>query len=169
MSNPFIGEINMFGGNFAPRGHALCDGQLLAISQNTALFSILGTIYGGDGRTTFGLPEMRGRIPIGTGSGPGLSPRTIGQRSGAESVTLTTNELPSHTHTMQGSTQTANIDIPTNAVPAITADASYKSMGVTATMKPTTAAGSSSPHNNLMPFQCINYIIALVGTFPSRN
>ncbi|MBD3756388.1 MAG: phage tail protein, partial [Gammaproteobacteria bacterium] len=98
MSEPFVGEIRMFAGNFAPRGWAFCDGQLLAVSQNDALFSLLGTIYGGDGRTTFGLPDMRGRIPVHQGSGPGLSPRRLGSKSGAETETLTVNQMPSHTH-----------------------------------------------------------------------
>jgi microcystin-dependent protein len=98
MSKPFVGQIRMFAGNFAPRGNALCDGQLLAVSQNNALFSLLGTIYGGDGRTTFGLPDMRGRVPIHWGNGSGLSARSIGQRSGKENVTLTANELPQHNH-----------------------------------------------------------------------
>ena len=104
MSQPFVGEIKMFGGTFAPRSYALCDGQLLAISQNSALFALLGTLYGGDGRTTFGLPDLRGRVPIHTGSGPGLTPRAMASRSGAENATVSVNTLPSHTHMMQGST-----------------------------------------------------------------
>ncbi|HZD04287.1 MAG TPA: tail fiber protein, partial [Longimicrobiales bacterium] len=104
MSEPFVGEIRMFAGNFAPRGWAFCDGQLLAVSQNDALFSLLGTIYGGDGRTTFGLPDCRGRIPLHAGSGPGLTPRALGSKGGAGKVTLTVNQLPSHTHPLQGST-----------------------------------------------------------------
>ena len=107
MSEPFIGEIRMFAGSFAPRGWALCDGQLLAVSQNDALFSLLGTIYGGDGRTTFGLPDMRGRIPIHFGSGPGLTPRTLGNKFGSEHETLITNQLPSHSHTLQANSQQA--------------------------------------------------------------
>ena len=104
MSEPFVGEVRMFAGNFAPRGWAFCDGQLLAVSQNDALFSLLGTIYGGDGRTTFGLPDMRGRVAIHAGSGPGLSPRRLGAKAGSEKETLTVNQMPSHTHAWQGST-----------------------------------------------------------------
>ena len=99
MSDPFIAEIIMFGGNFAPRGWAFCDGQLLSISSNSALFSILGTTYGGDGRTTFGLPDLRGRVAMHPGSGPGLTQRRLGEKSGMETVTLTTNQIPSHNHT----------------------------------------------------------------------
>ena len=104
MSEPFVGEIRMFAGNFAPRGWAFCDGQLLAVSQNDALFSLLGTIYGGDGRTTFGLPDMRGRIPIHAGHGPGLSERRLGAKGGAEQVTLTVNQMPSHGHPARADT-----------------------------------------------------------------
>ncbi len=111
--DPFIGEIIMFGGNFAPRSWAFCDGQLLAISQYNALFSLFGTIYGGDGRTTFGLPDLRGRIPVHQGSGPGLTPRQIGTRSGSEQVTLTPQDLPSHTHAWKASSAGA-----TNRTPA---------------------------------------------------
>ena len=105
MSEPFIGEIRIFGFNFAPRGWALCDGQLLPISQNSALFSLLGTIYGGDGRTTFALPDLRGRAALHEGTGPGLSPRQLGQRSGSETNTLTVNQLPPHTHQARADTQ----------------------------------------------------------------
>ncbi|MEQ9567295.1 MAG: tail fiber protein, partial [Pseudomonadales bacterium] len=104
MSEPFVGEIRMFAGNFAPRGWAYCDGQLLAVSQNDALFSLLGTIYGGDGRTTFGLPDMRGRIPLHAGTGPGLSPRRLGSKSGSEKETLTVNQLASHSHGFNANT-----------------------------------------------------------------
>jgi len=124
MSDPFVGEIRMFAGNFAPRGWALCDGQLIAVSQNDALFSLLGTIYGGDGRTTFGLPDMRGRIPVNRGSGPGLTPRNIGSRTGDERVTLTTPELASHNHRFQASTNTADTGYPAANVVADTNDTS---------------------------------------------
>ena len=116
MSEPFIGDIRMFAGNFAPRNYALCDGQLVAISQNNALFSLLGTMYGGDGRTTFGLPEMRGRIPVHAGQGPGLSPRTWGQKAGTENVTITVNQLPSHTHDLKGTTATATFGVSVQGV-----------------------------------------------------
>ncbi len=112
MSEPFVGEIRMFAGNFAPRGWAFCDGQLLAVSQNDALFSLLATVYGGDGRTTFGLPDLRGRIPIHAGTGPGLSPRRLGAKFGTEEETLTVNQLPSHSHTLQVSTAAATQNSP---------------------------------------------------------
>ena len=169
MSEPFIGEIKMFGGNFAPRSYALCDGQLLSINQNQALFAILGTIYGGDGRSTFALPDLRGRIPIGAGQGPGLPNHPQGQQSGEENVTMAANQLPLHNHTMMGSTQAANIDVPTNAVPAITGGDSYNDGGVPVSMLETTTTGGGQSHANLMPFNSVNYIIALFGLFPSRN
>ena len=147
MSEPFVGEIRMFAGNFAPRGWAFCDGQLLAVSQNDALFSLLGTIYGGDGRTTFGLPDLRGRIPIHMGHGPGLSERRLGAKGGEEKVTLTVNQLPSH-----GADSYIN-DTPIQ---------SMASSSVTHT-------GGSRSHTNLMPFLCIHFIIALVGIYPSRH
>lgn len=172
MSDPFVGEIRMFAGNFAPRGWAYCDGQLLAVSQNDALFSLLGTIYGGDGRTTFGLPDMRGRIPLHTGAGAGLSPRTIGGRGGTENVTLNTRNLPNHSHTLQATTDAASSADPSGNVLADTADnhiyntdAPDKAMDTSALAN----VGGSQSHNNVMPFQCINYIIALVGVYPSRH
>ncbi len=173
MSEPFVGEIRMFAGNFAPRGWAFCDGQLLAVSQNDALFSLLGTIYGGDGRTTFGLPDLRGRLPIHAGQGPGLSNRRLGARGGAENVTLTVNQLASHSHgvsavntpateTAPGANETLaqsqgyDLYVPTGGQTAM-ASANVSSVG-----------GSRS-HTNLMPFLCIHFIIALVGIYPSRH
>jgi microcystin-dependent protein len=117
MSEPYVGEIRMFAGNFAPRGWAFCDGQLLAVAQNDALFSLLGTIYGGDGRTTFGLPDLRGRVPIHAGSGPGLSPRRLGEKGGQEDVTLSLNELPQHDHMLIGSNTDASTDEPAGLMP----------------------------------------------------
>jgi len=173
MSDPFIGEIRMFAGNFAPRSWAFCDGQLLAVSQNDALFSLLGTIYGGDGRTTFGLPEMRGRIPIHAGTGPGLNQRRLGAKSGAERVTVTANQLPTHSHAFQATSSSANVNAPAGALLAQTQADIYLdnlddgSASLAATS--VSSAGGSQPHNNLMPFQCVNFIIALFGTYPSRN
>jgi microcystin-dependent protein len=172
MSDPYIGEIRMFGGNFAPRNWALCDGQLIAISSNSALFSLLGTIYGGDGRTTFALPDMRGRLAIHQGTGPGLSNRRIGNRAGQETVTLTANTVGSHTHNLNVS---SSIGTTTNG--------SSSFVGVSSTMRfyrpvagntnlsvPTISpVGNSQAHANTMPFQCVNFIIALQGVFPSRN
>ena len=174
MSEPFVGEIRMFAGNFAPRGWAFCDGQLLAVSQNDALFSLLGTIYGGDGRTTFGLPDLRGRIPIHAGSGPGLSPRRLGSKGGAEKVTLTVNQLPSHNHgRLKGSSDNATDPNPdgnylatstvlTPYFVSTSPDENFASSAIS-------AVGGSRSHTNLMPFLCIHFIIALFGIYPSRH
>lgn len=173
MSEPFVGEIRMFAGNFAPRGWAFCDGQLLAISQNDALFSLLGTIYGGDGRTTYGIPDLRGRIPIHAGSGPGLSPRRLGAKAGVEKVTLTVNQLTSHTHAANGSTAVANETDPAND--RVTGQTGtfdlYQSGSPSAAMasQAITGVGGSQSHTNLMPALCIHFIIALVGIYPSRH
>ncbi len=172
MSEPFVGEIRMFAGNFAPRGWAFCDGQLLAVSQNDALFSLLGTIYGGDGRTTFGLPDMRGRIPLHAGSGPGLSPRRLGAKAGAENVTLTVNQLPSHSHTWRASNALATQLTPVGNVMAQSiADVYREDLDNPGNMSTSVVSnvGGSRSHTNLMPFLCINYIIALVGIYPSRH
>lgn len=172
MSEPFVGEIRMFAGNFAPRGWAFCDGQLLAVSQNDALFSLLGTIYGGDGRTTFGLPDLRGRIPIHAGHGPGLSERRLGAKGGAEKVTLTTNQLPSHTHAMQASADGATTPNPQDAVlsEALTSTPYIQDVEtVSLASSSITNVGGSRSHTNLMPFLCIHFIIALVGIYPSRH
>lgn len=172
MSEPFVGEIRMFAGNFAPRGWAYCDGQLLAVSSNDALFSLLGTIYGGDGRTTFGLPDLRGRVPIHAGSGPGLSPRTLGAKSGSENETLTINQLTSHTHPMQASSNLGSTPGPAAKVPATaTAIDAYidEAQGQTLAANAVTAVGGSGSHTNLQPFLCLNFIIALFGTYPSRS
>lgn len=180
MSEPFIGEIKMFGGNFAPRGYALCDGQLLPIAQNTALFSLLGTTYGGDGRTTFGLPDLRGRAPMHPGSGPGLSFRRLGDKGGSENVSLTTAQLPSHNHTATGTIKAKNgqpdESNPGGGVPstlsggtegyAETDNTSMLAGGVDVTVNNN---GGNQPHNNMQPFQCVNFIIALQGIFPSRS
>lgn len=179
---PFIGQIMMFGGNFAPRGWALCDGQLLAISQNSALFSILGTTYGGDGRTTFGLPDLRGRVPLHPGSGPGLSPRQLGQKGGTEDTTLSVGQLPAHGHTVAvpGTSAAGNTASPADAqMAAIQAgkgkkvpESPYNQGGpADAGMLPfqTGDTGSNAAHDNMPPFQGVNFIIALVGIYPSRN
>ncbi|MCF7733198.1 MAG: tail fiber protein [Akkermansiaceae bacterium] len=174
MSEPFIGEIRMFAGTFAPRGHALCDGQLLAISQNDALFSLFGTIYGGDGRTTFGLPDLRGRLPLHLGAAPGLSARPIGQKSGTEQVTLTTAQLPAHTHALPADTRAAADGSPGGAAPAQSTVAAYLSSPPPTSTKPLAAGsitnvGGSQPHDNMMPYQCITFIVALTGIYPSRS
>ena len=171
MSEPYIGEIKMFAGNFAPRGWALCDGALLAVSSNDALFSLLGTIYGGDGRTTFGLPELRGRIPIHMGSGPGLSSRAWGQKSGSESVTVTAAQLPVHQHAPLSITEPANTTNPAGALPAQAASATFRTSGSLAAMASGSVGntGGSQAHPNVQPFLCVNFIIALTGVYPSRN
>jgi len=172
MSEPFVGEIRMFAGNFAPRGWAFCDGQLLAVSQNDALFSLLGTIYGGDGRTTFGLPDLRGRIPIHAGHGPGLSERRLGAKGGEEKVTLTVNQLPSHSHKISQSSTAATGNSPTDAqigdspsIDIYTESAPSVNLASSAI----TNTGGSRSHTNLLPFLCIHFIIALVGIYPSRH
>ena len=171
MSEPFIGEIRMFGGNFAPRGWAFCDGQLVSISSNDALFALLGTIYGGDGRTTFGLPDLRGRIPIHQGQGPGLTNRPIGQKSGVERAGVNVNQLPVHSHPMQASSDPADDVAPGGKVLATSASDIYveDNPDVAMSAAAVTSVGGSNTHNNVMPFRCIHYIIALTGVFPSRN
>jgi microcystin-dependent protein len=172
MSEPFVGEIKMFAGNFAPRSYAFCDGQLLAISQNDTLFSLLGTIYGGDGRTTFGLPDMRGRVPIHHGSGPGLSPRNLGSKSGTERVILNVDELPSHTHPMEVSSDVSNSPNPGSNVTARPSSVDlYIAADPDTNLAPAaiTSLGESHPHDNVMPFLAIHFIIALFGIYPSRS
>lgn len=171
MSEPFVGEIRMFAGNFAPRGWAFCDGQLLAVSQNDALFSLLGTIYGGDGRTTFGLPDLRGRIPIHAGHGPGLSNRRLGAKAGSENVTLTVNQMPSHTHPMQATTNPASRTSPEGALPARSGLDAFRVLGTPSqNLAPSiTNTGGSRSHTNLMPYLCVHFIIALFGIYPSRH
>jgi microcystin-dependent protein len=192
MSTPFLGQIALFGFGFAPRGWALCQGQILSIAQNTALFALLGTTYGGNGQTTFGLPDLRGRVANGQGQGPGLSNYVLGEVSGSENMTLTQSQMPVHTHTitLNGLGATANVkDAPGNQrtpvgnVPAIEAagvTATYSSAGapftamapgaITVTGTATAAtAGSSVPFSMLNPFVTLNYCIALEGIFPSRN
>ncbi len=171
MSEPFIAQIVMFGGNFAPRSWALCDGQLLAIIQNNALFSILGTTYGGDGRTTFALPDMRGRLPMNQGNGPGLSNRLLGVRLGSEKVTLLTTQIPPHKHVLQGSTAVASTNAPVGNVTADAEQVIYSDDAPTDAMstKAIGNAGGNQGHENIMPSAVVNFIIALTGVFPSRN
>lgn len=177
----FIGEIRIFAGYFAPRYWAFCDGQLLPISQNTALFSLLGTTYGGNGQTNFALPNLNGRTPIGYGQGPGLSLRDLGESGGSDNVTLVTSELPSHQHSMitsgsvslPASSVAGNSDSPVNTNAANVTNAYSASAG--SNMKTTdytielSATGSSQPHNNLQPYVVVRYIIALQGIYPPRQ
>lgn len=175
MSEPFVGEIRMFAGNFAPLGWAYCDGQLLAVSQNDALFSLFGTMYGGDGRSTFGLPDLRGRIPVHAGSGPGLSARQLGSKYGSEKVTLTKNQLPSHDHTpLKASLAQATSTDPTGRS---TGQADKFTYRPTSNFPPnqamssesTSKIGGSLSHTNLQPYLCIHFIVALYGIYPSRH
>ncbi len=171
-ANPFIGQIIMFGGNFAPRDWALCNGQLLSIASNTALFSILGTTFGGDGRTTFALPDLRGRVPVHSGSstGPGLSPRPLGQKAGSETVTLTADQIPPHSHQLRANSGRADSTDPSNATIAKANEDTYNSGNSDVMMKGNTAnTGGGQAHNNMQPYQCVNFIIALVGVYPSRS
>jgi microcystin-dependent protein len=173
MSEPFVGEIRIFAGNFAPKDWAFCDGQLLPVSQHTALFSILGTTYGGDGRTTFALPDLQGRVPMHAGRGPGLTNRRLGQRGGVETVTLTQNQTPQHAHTLQVLTDPATLNTP-NASRALARSRggfAYQSgAGTEATLDPQAVAnaGGGQAHNNAQPYLVLNFIIALQGLFPSR-
>ena len=173
---PFIAEIRMFAGNFAPRGWAFCDGQLLPISENQALFSLVGTIYGGDGRTTFALPDLRGRAPVHAGQGPGLTNRRLGENGGAEAVFLTINEMPSHNHhaISNADSTVATSDKPTDALPARNAGATPQyGENANSTLNANSISigqtGGNQPHPNMQPFLTINYIIALQGIYPSRN
>lgn len=173
----FIGEIRLFAGNFAPRSWAFCDGQLLPISQNTALFSILGTTYGGDGRTTFGLPDLRGRVPLGARTGPGLTNRVLGSRGGTQTETLTVAQIPSHTHsaTAHAYNTEGNQSTPTNNFPAKSGsgDPDYDNGTANTTLNSGAVTigntGGGSVHNNMQPFLTLNYIICTSGIFPSRN
>lgn len=171
MSEPFVGEIQMFGGNFAPRGWALCNGQLLLISQYEPLFALIGTTYGGDGESTFALPDLRGRVPVGVGTGPGLSPVGWGAKAGTETVTLTPAEIPSHSHALFADPAMAtNTTDPQGAMLADTgADAVYGPPTPAANMDAASidAAGGNQAHENVAPSITVNFIIALLGIFPS--
>lgn len=170
-AEPFIGTIKYVGFTFAPRGWALCDGQLLAISQNDALFALVGTTYGGDGRTTFGLPDMRGRLPVHQGTGPGLSPRVIGQRAGTEQVTLNANQI-GHSHALRGTTGAGNQTDPTgNTLAQDGVDTTYRNEapGVAMHAGSIGPAGGGQAHENRPPSLGVNCIISLVGLFPSRG
>jgi len=169
MSEPFIGEIKLFAGTFAPRGWAFCAGQILSIAQNTALFSLLGTTYGGNGQTTFALPDLRGRVPVHDGP-----TTTLGEVAGLEQVTLLQNQLPAHSHALMASALPANSGVPTGRGVADTSGNGaliYAAGGAAAAMSPAAIepVGQSLPHENRMPYLAMNYIIAVEGIFPSRN
>ena len=172
MSEPFIAEIRIFAGNFAPRGWAFCNGQLLPIAQNTSLFSLIGTTYGGDGRTTTALPNLKGRIPMHPGRGPGLTSRRLGQRGGVEMVSLTEAQMPNHTHTAHGDQSPANQRNPENHIPAAGGGRGtvlYADPNNLQSFRKLSSTGGSQSHNNMQPFLVMNFIIALVGLYPSRG
>jgi microcystin-dependent protein len=174
MAEPFLGEIRMFAGNFAPAGWFLCNGQLLPISQFTALFSILGTTYGGNGTSNFALPDFQGRVPIHMGQGPGLSSYIEGQSGGVETVTLTQAQMPSHNHVANCHSEAGNSKDPTNNVwskDAGVSSAVFSSATPDGTMNPNsiTASGGNQGHFNIQPYLVVNFIIAFEGIYPSRN
>lgn len=176
MVEPYIGEIRMFGGNFAPLHWTLCAGTLLPVTGNEALFSVLSNNFGGDGRSNFALPDLRGRIPIHQGQGAGLTSHNLGEQYGTEKVTLDVTQIPSHNHPMQATTNAGNDNSPQGRVPASLAD------GDVAYVEPTdetriqafsdlavSEVGQGTSHSNLMPFLCVQFIIAMLGVFPPRN
>jgi microcystin-dependent protein len=171
MGIPYVGEIRMFGGNFAPAGWMFCDGALLSIAENETLFQLIGTTYGGDGQTTFGLPDLRGRVPIHQGQGPGLQNYTLAQTGGVESVTLTQNQVPIHTHTPQASNTGASDNPANNFWANTTTGKPFSAAPPTVQMNAgtITAMGGSQPHDNMIPFLCVSYIISLFGIFPSPS
>jgi microcystin-dependent protein len=167
MADPYLGEIRPVGFNFAPVGWAFCDGSLLAISQNDALFNLLGTTYGGDGQNTFALPDLRSRVPVGAGSGPGLSSVQLGQLWGSEEVTLTSSQIPAHNHALQVSTKSATSRSAAGKYPGKSARKVYDTSVSGSTPANSSHTGSSLPHTNVQPVLVINYIIAVEGIFPS--
>lgn len=172
MGSPYLGEIRMFAGNFAPAGWMFCEGQLLPISENDVLFALLGTTYGGDGQSTFALPDLRGRFPMHMGSGAGLSSRTLAESAGVEEVTLTTQQIPAHTHVPQGNSNSGTSDDPSGRVWASSSALQFISSasGVANTnMNASTMGitGGSQPHDNMSPFLVVSFIISLFGIFPS--
>ena len=174
MADPFVAEIRIFPFNFAPTGWALCDGQLMPISQNTALFSLLGTTYGGDGKSTFALPDMQGNAPMHAGQGQGLSLRDLGEMSGTESVTLLVSEMPIHTHNMMASvenatqgTLTPGITLASSVAGSLYQDNTNTNL-VQMAFQALPPAGGSLPHNNMQPYLTLNFCIALQGVFPAR-
>jgi len=180
MGTPYLGQISIFGGTFAPYGWAFCNGQLMDIATNTALYALLGTIYGGDGVSTFALPDLQCRIPIHMGQGLGLSAYVIGQKSGTENVTLTTAQMPQHNHTFYATSTSATRASPNNMLAAVPVGGQLPSFytiptsGVAPNAKQLAStaiglAGGSQPHPNMMPTLCLSFIIALQGIYPSQN
>jgi microcystin-dependent protein len=179
MSQNFLGEIRMFAGTFAPMSWAFCQGQLLSIAQYDALYSLIGSTYGGDGQTNFALPNLQSRVPIGQGQGPGLTSRVLGQMAGEEEVTITTTTMPAHSHAVLVSTAAADNAKASGLVPAMTAgNDTFYTIPATGKTAPTLTpmspkavqpVGNGLPHDNLMPLLCLNFILALQGIYPSRN
>jgi microcystin-dependent protein len=176
VSNPFLAEIRIFPFNFAPKGWAFCDGQILPLSQNTALFSLLGTTYGGDGKSNFALPNMQGNAPMHPGQGPGLSLHDLGETGGSDTVTLLESEIPSHPHTLEASSHNANVGTPgpTLALGRSAPATMYKTPAsnpqpVAMSNSTIAPAGGDQPHNNLMPYLTLNFCIALQGVYPPRT
>lgn len=172
MADPFVGEVRLFAGNYAPNGWALCQGQLMPIAENVVLFQLIGTTYGGDGQNTFALPDLRGRVPLHQGNGPGLSNRVIGQAGGSEQVALTAPQMPAHTHAQMASKAPAQAAAgPSGSVLAAATVNLYGNGPPTTPMAGNAIAldGGGQPHSNMAPYLAMNYIIALFGVFPSQN
>jgi microcystin-dependent protein len=171
MASPYIGEIRMFAGTFAPMNWAFCAGQIMPIAENDALYTLIGTTYGGDGQQTFGLPNLQGRVPIHQNTGPGLSPRVIGQTGGSESHTLTVSELPSHNHALLASTASGDSSTPQDNVLADGPGLAFIELNPNGQLAAQSIdiQGGSQPHDNMPPFLVVNYIIALYGIFPDRT
>lgn len=172
MAQPYVGEIRMFGGNFAPSGWMFCEGQLLPISENETLFQLIGTTYGGDGQTTFALPDLRGRLPVHQGQGPGLSPYTIGGSLGAEEVTLTVNQIPTHSHPLVASSNNASTaNAQGNVLAQTPSYTPYIADTPASALAPNSLGpvGGSQPHTNMQPYLCVSFIISLFGIFPSAT
>jgi microcystin-dependent protein len=170
MSQPYVGEIRMFGGNFAPAGWMFCDGQLLSIAENEVLFALIGTTYGGDGENTFALPDLRGRIPIHQGTHNGMD-YAMGEGSGQENVQIELDQLPAHTHTLMANDGTAESENPSGALPS---HASRRTYGPPSQLSQMAAnavenTGGSQPHSNMQPYLCVSFIISLFGIFPSQT
>ena len=175
MADCTVGEIRLFAGTYAPRDWAFCEGQLLPITGNETLYSLIGTTYGGDGRATFGLPDFRGRLPMHFGSGPGLSPRPIGSKFGTETVTLTSEQIPGHNHPMQASLNSPSTPSPQGSIICKDPNTMFyhpsEDPGKLTDFPQSAVSfyGGGEPHNNMMPYTCIQFIIALKGTYPERS
>lgn len=173
MGEPFIGEIRMFGGNFAPAGWAFCQGQLMPISENDALFTLIGTTYGGDGQETFGIPDLQGRAPMHAGQGPGITQNyQLGEKAGVESVTLTTQQIPIHNHTVVASTNVASATTASGNITASSNQLKIYDQGGTSKLfanNALTPVGGNQPHENVQPYLTISFILSLFGVFPSQT